>query len=149
MTDKEILDAVIAEIKRMMAEEMEIYHAACKDGDEEASGSPVVYTRLQMLLSKVEEKSEAFTEAHKGETSEEILAQMRGEEPVCEDFEKALASEWKGYNDSGAAIVDALEYNTQELAFAKGFYRGSKWKKEQIAAILSKCTKDLKIDLYK
>lgn len=41
-----------------------------------------------------------------------------------EDFENALAEEWKGYNDRGAAKVDALEDNTQELAFAKGFYRG-------------------------
>jgi hypothetical protein len=46
------------------------------------------------------------------------------EEPVSEDFENALAEEWKGYNDRGAAKVDALEDNTQELAFAKGFYRG-------------------------
>ena len=51
------------------------------------------------------------------------------EEPVSEEFEKALAEEWKGYNERGAAMVDALEDNTQELAFAKGFYRGSKWQK--------------------
>lgn len=54
------------------------------------------------------------------------------EEPVSEDFEEALAKEWKGYNDRGAATVDALEDNTQELAFAKGFYRGAKWKNEQM-----------------
>lgn len=53
------------------------------------------------------------------------------EEPVSEDFEEALAKEWKGYNDRGAATVDALEDNTQELSFAKGFYRGAKWKAEQ------------------
>ena len=53
------------------------------------------------------------------------------EEPVSEYFEEALTKEWKGYNDRGAATVDALEDNTQELAFAKGFYRGSKWKAEQ------------------
>lgn len=46
------------------------------------------------------------------------------EEPVSKDFEEALAREWQGYNDRGAAKVDALEDNTQELAFAKGFYRG-------------------------
>ena len=51
------------------------------------------------------------------------------EEPVSVDFEKALANEWKDYNDRGAATVDALEDNTQELAFAKGFYRGSNWQK--------------------
>ena len=53
------------------------------------------------------------------------------EEPVSENFENALAEEWKGYNDRGAAKVDALEDNTQELAFAKGFYRGTKWQKKQ------------------
>jgi hypothetical protein len=47
----------------------------------------------------------------------------------CCDFEEALAKEWKGYVDRGAATVDALEDNTQELAFAKGFYRGAKWQK--------------------
>ena len=53
------------------------------------------------------------------------------EEPVSEDFEDALAREWQGYNDRGAATVDALEDNSQELAFAKGFYRGAKWGKNQ------------------
>jgi hypothetical protein len=53
------------------------------------------------------------------------------EEPVTSDFETALAKEWKGYNDRGAATVDALEDNTQELAFAKGFYRGWNYPKEK------------------
>jgi hypothetical protein len=56
------------------------------------------------------------------------------EEPVSEEFEKALAEEWQGYVDRGAATVDALEDNTQELAFAKGFYRGANWQKEQMIA---------------
>ena len=59
-----------------------------------------------------------------------ILDSMK-EEPVSDDFEIALANEWKGYNDRGAATVDALEENTQELAFAKGFYRGAKWKEQK------------------
>ena len=42
------------------------------------------------------------------------------------EFEEALAREWEGYCKRGAACVDALEDNTQELAFAKGFYRGYK-----------------------
>lgn len=57
--------------------------------------------------------------------------QVRIKEPVSEDLEKALAREWHGYNDRGAATVDALEDNTQELAFAKGFYRGAQWQKQQ------------------
>lgn len=51
-------------------------------------------------------------------------------EELCYDFEEALAKEWKGYNDRGAATVDALEDNTQELAFAKGFYRGWNYPKQ-------------------
>lgn len=39
-------------------------------------------------------------------------------------FEQVLDNAWKGYVDRGAAIVDALEENTQELAFAKGFKAG-------------------------
>lgn len=53
------------------------------------------------------------------------------EEPASEDFEEALATEWKGYNDRGAATFDALEDNTQELAFSKGFYRGAKWQEKK------------------
>ena len=56
------------------------------------------------------------------------------EDPVSEDLEEALAKEWKGYNDRGAATVDALEDNTQELTFAKGFYRGAEWGKNQTMA---------------
>lgn len=39
-------------------------------------------------------------------------------------FEQALEAAWKGYVERGAATVDALEDNTQELAFAKGFKAG-------------------------
>lgn len=56
------------------------------------------------------------------------------EEPIREEFEKALTEEWQGYVNRGAATVDALEDNTQELAFAKGFYRGANWQKEQLLA---------------
>ena len=53
------------------------------------------------------------------------------QEPVSEELEEALAREWQGYNDRGAATVDALEDSTQELAFAKGFYRGAKWQEDK------------------
>lgn len=39
-------------------------------------------------------------------------------------FEQVLDNAWKDYVDRGAAIFDALEENTQELAFAKGFKAG-------------------------
>ena len=37
---------------------------------------------IESAMQEVEEKSKAFTEAHKGESSDEILAGMRGEEPI-------------------------------------------------------------------
>ena len=67
--------------------------------------------------------------------TDESLAKARKqlqEEPVSEDFETALAKEWQGYVDRGAATVDALEDNTQELAFAKGFYRGWNYPKSSV-----------------
>ena len=54
----------------------------------------------------------------------------KAEDRLCYDFEEALAKEWKDYVDRGAEIVDALEDNTQELAFAKGFYRGWNYPKQ-------------------
>jgi len=71
-----------------------------------------------------------------GDLRNDILKYINSiqEEPVSDDFEEALTKEWKGYNDRGAATVDALEDNTQELTFAKGFYRGAKWKNEQMMA---------------
>lgn len=68
------------------------------------------------------------------EDCDEKCEYNKKEEPVNEEFEEALAREWQGYNDRGAATIDALEDNTQELAFAKGFYRGAKWQKEQMMA---------------
>ena len=37
---------------------------------------------VDAAMADVEEKAKAFTEAHKGETADEILAGMRGEEPI-------------------------------------------------------------------
>ena len=57
------------------------------------------------------------------------------------EFEEALAREWEGYCKRGAATVDALEDNTQELAFAKGFYRGYLYAKEKEYLDGMKCGK--------
>jgi len=40
-------------------------------------------SKVEQAMREVEKKAEAFTQAHKGETSEEILAQMRGEENLA------------------------------------------------------------------
>ena len=53
--------------------------------------------------------------------------------PERKTFEAALTKEWQDYNKRGAATVDALEDNTQELTFAKGFFRGHLWTLEFIS----------------
>lgn len=62
----------------------------------------------------------------------EMLSFLENEEPEDKEFEDALAEEWKGYNDRGARGVDALEDNPMELAFSKGFFRGTVWKEKQL-----------------
>lgn len=47
------LDKIVAEIERMMAEEMALFEESLKDDSHEISAAPVVYTRLQMLLSAI------------------------------------------------------------------------------------------------
>jgi hypothetical protein len=87
-------------------------------------------------------------------TQSEVLKQILDfidsmqEEPVSEEFEEALAREWQGYNDRGAATVDALEDNAQELTFAKGFYRG--WKhsrKESISEDLEEAAREYSFNI--
>ena len=47
-------DAVLAEIDKVMAEEMKFYETACKEGDAESSSSPMVYTRMQMFRTFID-----------------------------------------------------------------------------------------------
>ncbi len=52
MSERKIIrDKVV----KMMDEEMSFYETACKEGDEEISSSPMVYTRLQMLLAFIDD----------------------------------------------------------------------------------------------
>jgi hypothetical protein len=51
---KDTIEAINAMVDRMMSEEMSFYETACKDGDEEVSSSPMVYTRLQMLRAEID-----------------------------------------------------------------------------------------------
>jgi hypothetical protein len=41
-------------------------------------------------MAEIEEKAKAFTKAHKGESADEILSEMRGKEPVSDDLEKVV-----------------------------------------------------------
>ena len=112
----------------------------CKDCDERCEYNKKekpVSKDFEMALAEMVDKAqkcvvEPLVVAE--QWKDELIKLAKSEELVSEEFEEALAREWQGYNDRGAATVDALEDNTQELAFAKGFYRGAKWQKEQMIA---------------
>ena len=78
-------------------------------------------------MAEVEAKVKAFTEAHKGEDSEKILAEMRGEEPISENYENALNSE---------AITFLQEQQIVPNFYAdiimKAVKRGANWQKQQM-----------------
>lgn len=46
--------------------------------------------KVKVAVAEVEEKAKAFTEANNGKSAEEILAEMRGEEPVSDDLEEEM-----------------------------------------------------------
>jgi len=75
-------------------------------------------TDIEAAMQEVEEKSRAFTEAHQGENTDTILAQMRGEEPVSEDLKKAA---------SLYVADDALK--PWQTMVKEGFKDGAKWQK--------------------
>ena len=71
---------------------------------------------VESAMQEVEEKSMAFTEAHKGESSDKILAQTRGEEPVSDDLEEEIKRYvYDPYFDlNGVAVKGATSYLTVE-----------------------------------
>ena len=52
------LKRVEAEVEKIMAEEMDMFEEACKNGEADTSSAPVVYTRMQMLLSVIKSLQE-------------------------------------------------------------------------------------------
>ena len=75
-------DKIKAEIKRIMAEEMEMFSEQCQGGEEPNAANAVVYTRMQMLLS--------------------IIDQMQQEEPLPPGIENE--SQKKGWLDYGLTM---------------------------------------------
>ena len=84
-------------------------------------------------MAEVEEKVRAFTEAHRGESAEDILAQMRGEEPASEDLEEEIEQYClhHGYLDSFKNC--GYTFNEQVGDIARYF---ANWQKEQINVVL-------------
>jgi hypothetical protein len=75
-------DKIKAEIKRIMAEEMEMFSEQCQGGEEPNAANAVVYTRMQMLLS--------------------FIDQMQQEEPLPPGIEEE--SQKKGWLDYGLTM---------------------------------------------
>lgn len=77
--------------------------------------------QVDKAMAEVEEKAKAFTEAHKGESSEQLLAEMRGEDSVSEDFEIALkkkvreAQGWTYIEEEGGECPLNEEFGADDL----------------------------------
>lgn len=143
MTDK--VQKIREEVEKLIyGFNLEADIASCEDAEAEKFAD-IKYQLCKKILDYIDEvqkepvseKKCIFTKDNYTDEDRKVLCEdckekceySKKEEPVREDFEKALARDWQDYNDRGAATVDALEDNTQELAFAKGFYRGAKWQK--------------------
>ena len=104
-----------------------MYHIQhCDDTiDKETEERMIAWFEKQQKASKVEaamrdleQKAKAFTEAHKGETSDEILAQMRGEQKPANKVEHNFkVNDWAVNNDSGVIqhIKEIVNVNDETL----------------------------------
>lgn len=75
-------DKIKAEIKRIMSEEMEMFSEQCQGGEEPNAANAVVYTRMEMLLS--------------------FIDQMQQEQPIPPSIENE--SQKKGWLDYGLTM---------------------------------------------
>lgn len=78
---------------------------------------------IEAAMQEVEEKSKAFTEAYQGESFDEILAWMRGEEPVSKVLEEAA---WTYYDKNKPLISHELDLHKEMISF---FIAGAQWQK--------------------
>ena len=90
---------------------------------------------IEAAMQEVEAKSEAYTNAHRGERDDDVLSQMRGD-PVSEDLEKE-GKEWlrpqldKSYANYGEAkMMDLTHFDGYAMLEAIEF--GANWKEQQL-----------------
>ncbi len=95
----------------------------------------ILQERLEKYKKSLRSWSSQYTQGRCHETNE-ILGIIDAGIPESHDFETSLAAAWSGYVARGAATVDALEDNTQELAFSKGFKSGADWNRSSLMAVL-------------
>lgn len=79
---------------------------------------------IESAMQEVEAKSEAYTNAHRGERDDDVLSQMRGE-PVSEELEEAAKKHAKCQRE------DDLECG-YDLTKLESFIAGAKWKDEHL-----------------
>ena len=97
---------------------------------------------IESAMQEVEAKSEAYTNAHRGERADDVLSQMQ-EEPISEDLEKA-GKEWlrpqldKSYANYGEAKMMELTH-FDGYAMLEAIEFGAKWKEEQIMKNAVEC----------
>ena len=90
---------------------------------------------IEAAMQEVEEKSEAYTNAHRGERADDVLSQMRGES-VCEDLEKE-GKEWlrpqldKSYAKYGETKMMELTH-FDGYAMLEAIEFGAKWHKHHM-----------------
>lgn len=87
---------------------------------------------IEVAMQEVEAKSEAYTNAHRGERDDDVLSQMRGEY-VSDDLEKAAERDVCGVVNNCSAIGmpnDHIPSWVQD-AMINEFIHGSQWKEEQ------------------
>jgi len=134
MTDKEKLNAIKAEVQNYI-DAAHKAHTNITEGNfahllsfiNSLQEEPVRRTPadIESVMQEIEEKSKAFTEAHKGEDADTILAQMRGEEPVSEELEEAALLHLSKYYDT------SIIWDEDKKCVVRDFKAGAKWQKER------------------
>ena len=125
------LERIKAEIERMMEEEMSFFNEAVSNGEAEISASPVVYTRLQMLLSfidslpaePVKKQQEILHDCKTCKENDDSLTYSESE-----DLEKEIQRHLKDCLDVKFPTTD-IESIKKDVEFTARHF--AKWQKEQ------------------
>ena len=98
-------------------------------------------SKVEQAMREVEEKAKAFTESHKGETSEEILAQMRGEQkPAWSEEDNIILSriiaDYERSNEEWFNAQKSLPHG-RKITWLKSLRPQNRWKPsdEQMEAL--------------
>ena len=97
---------------------------------------------VDAAMAEVEEKAKAFTAAHQGETADDILAAMRGEEPSGKDLDEEIARffvDKLGFQRHGEVLeIDNLSIHVDDLLHIARHF--ANWQKQQMMKNAITCT---------